>query len=344
MIVYLLTFCRAAVTMLFAYSFATKVGELPQFAQTISNFKLLPKHWSQRIARFFLTVELAIVMLLVIGGSLMPLAFGLALLLLVVFTIALISVLARHIQTACNCFGSSQKSVTYADVWRNVGLSSVIAVGWWTALQPQDGGIASQNWGISWGNLMGEGNSLNIILIVNSILIWLVLLFIILFMFVLAKRIRQLGKKPLKEHLLQEAMQRQGEIAPSFEAENMAGELVTLDTFKGTPVAFIFLSPSCPPCVEKIPDLNSYYSQGKANGMEMVIVNVDEHISAEAFARQHGVQPPVLWAPQVSNPFAHNYDADATPAFCLVDAAQRIQASGFLDSRYWTEQLTLMKS
>lgn len=296
------------------------------------------------MALFFLSGEFAVVVLLFMGGQLLPLAFGLALLLLAAFTVALVSVLVRHIQTTCNCFGNSQKPVTYSDVWRNVGLSSVIAVGWWAALRPQVGGSGSQSWGISWIdlNLMGERNVLDTMLLISSILIWFVLLFIILFMFVLAKRIRQLGKKPLKEHVLQEATQRRGEIAPPFEAKNMAGELVTLDTFKDTPVAFIFLSPSCPPCVEKIPELNDYYPQAQAEGLEMVIVNVGHHMDSISFAAQYDIQLPVLSAPQVSNPFAHNYSADSTPSFCLVDTAQRIKACGYLDSRYLSDQLALM--
>jgi hypothetical protein len=67
----------------------------------------------------------------------------------------------------------------------------------------------------------------------------------------------------------------------------------------------------CKPCVEMIPAPNEYYRRGTANGMEMVIVNVDRHIAPEAFAQQHGVQLPILWAPQISNLFAHDYGANS---------------------------------
>ncbi|VAW31414.1 hypothetical protein MNBD_CHLOROFLEXI01-448, partial [hydrothermal vent metagenome] len=81
MIVYLVTFCRVTVGMLFAYSFVSKVGKLPQFAQTITNFKLLPERWSQPMALLFLMGELTVVVLALIGGQWLSVAFGLAILL-----------------------------------------------------------------------------------------------------------------------------------------------------------------------------------------------------------------------------------------------------------------------
>ncbi|MFO7537379.1 MAG: redoxin domain-containing protein [Chloroflexota bacterium] len=162
------------------------------------------------------------------------------------------------------------------------------------------------------------------------------------FMLLLAKRFRELDRGSPKEHLLKAAVSRRG--WPPFTAQNINDETVILDNFKGTDVAFLFLSPSCKPCVKKIPVLNDYYHQGTANGMEMVIVNVDSHISLETFAQQHEVQLPILWAPQISNPFGHDYDAYSVSSLCLVDANQKIRVSGSLDSRDWQDQLALMWS
>jgi peroxiredoxin len=343
---YLLAFCRITIGLTFAYSFLMKVRDVNQFAQTIANFRLVPLRWGRPLALLFLSGEVAVVILLLLGGVWLPLAFTLVLILLAAFTIALVAVLVRNIQTTCHCFGRSDKPVTSADVWRNGGLVLLAAGGWW--LVPQVGeGWTVQNWLVSLGEGLGSvaaDDRLLAVLTISAILTWLTLLLIVFFLLLLAKRLRQMNQRSPKEAILEEAHSHRGQSAPPFEAQDMAGETVTLDTFEGKDVAFIFLSPSCAPCVERLPELNSYYSQGQANGMEMVIVNVDEHISAEAFVRQHGVQPPVLWAPQVSNPFAHDYDADSTPSFCLVDATQRIRASGFLDSHYWAEQLALMKS
>jgi peroxiredoxin len=343
---YLLVFSRIALGLLFAYSFVAKARDVAQFAGSIGRFELLPQRWTKPSARLFLGSEAAVVVLLILGGRLLPLAFALAGLLLLLFTLALLSALRRGIKTSCYCFGATDKPLTYYDVGRNAGFIACSLLGWWSAPQVA-GSPAAQNWlALAWQGLVtvGSGDGLVTLLTINALLTWFILLPTAFFMLLLAKRFRQLDQGDPKELLLQEAGSRRGQPAPPFEAQNIGGETVTLDSFKGTDVAFIFLSPSCKPCVEKIPALNDYYRRGAANGMEMVIVNVDHHIAPKAFAQQHGVQLPILWAPQISNPFAHDYDAYSVPSFCLVDANQKIRAAGRLDSHYWQEQLALMWS
>jgi hypothetical protein len=130
---YLLAFCRLSIGFLFLYSFLAKVRDIDRFAQTIAHFKLVPLWWSRPLALLFLSGEAAVVILMIMGGSLLPLGFGLTLLLLLAFTVALMSVLARRIPTTCNCFGSDRKPVTHAEVWRNAGLLLLSTIGLWAA-------------------------------------------------------------------------------------------------------------------------------------------------------------------------------------------------------------------
>jgi len=180
-------------------------------------------------------------------------------------------------------------------------------------------------------------------LLISAIATWGVLIFNILLLMGLIKRVNQLGGQPSKEFLLEEAKRHRGEIAPPFTAKTPSGETVTLDSFVGQDVAFLFLSPTCQPCVEKIPMLNSHYPQAKAAGIEMVVVNVDPHISGEQFINDHNIEIPVITAPQMSNPFASRYYAVSTPAFCLVDATGKIRASGMISATYWRAQLALLR-
>lgn len=130
---YLLAFCRIAIGITFACSFLAKVRDVGQFAQTITNFKLLPSRWSRPMALLFLMGELAVVVLALMGRSFLAGAFGLALLLLVAFTADLASILARNIHTVYNCFGSSERLIAYADLWRNAGFVLVAAAATGTA-------------------------------------------------------------------------------------------------------------------------------------------------------------------------------------------------------------------
>ncbi|MCP5100676.1 MAG: DoxX family membrane protein [Chloroflexi bacterium] len=127
---YILTFCRIVTGLVFAASFWGKAQNMNQFVQTITNFKLLPSRYSQPLMLLFLLGELTVVSLILVGETLLPIAFGLATILLAAFTVALISVLRRNIQTACNCFGSSSKtSISHHDVWCNLGLLLIAATG-----------------------------------------------------------------------------------------------------------------------------------------------------------------------------------------------------------------------
>jgi hypothetical protein len=52
-----------------------------------------------------------------------------AILLLVTFCFALLTVLIRSLQVPCNCFGSSQRPASLADIWRNIVFLACAFVG-----------------------------------------------------------------------------------------------------------------------------------------------------------------------------------------------------------------------
>ncbi|MCL4869806.1 MAG: hypothetical protein KJ063_12635 [Anaerolineae bacterium] len=135
MLPYLLTFSRVALGLLFAYAFLAKVRDVAQFAAAVGRFELLPRRWVKTAALLFLAGELAVILLLLTGGSWLPLAFALAALLLLLFTLALLSALRRNIQTSCSCFGTSDKPLTYYDIWRNAGFMACSLLGWWLAAE-----------------------------------------------------------------------------------------------------------------------------------------------------------------------------------------------------------------
>jgi hypothetical protein len=108
-----------------------KVQNVGQFSQTIADFQFLPRPWSTKLAYLFLMGEFATVVFLLMGKHLLSFAFGLALLLLISFTIALLSALRRKIQTKCNCFGNNENSLGFANIWRNMGLIIVSGIGLW---------------------------------------------------------------------------------------------------------------------------------------------------------------------------------------------------------------------
>lgn len=130
---YLLAFCRSVIALVFAYSFIGKVSNPSAFERTINSFGMIPKRFSKSAALLFLCCEIAVFILVVapIGSSILQtVGFGLAALFLLLFSATLASALARSIRTTCNCFGSSEKPVSWYDVWRNVGFILCAAAGW----------------------------------------------------------------------------------------------------------------------------------------------------------------------------------------------------------------------
>jgi uncharacterized membrane protein YphA (DoxX/SURF4 family) len=126
---YLLTFSRLATAFIFALSAINKLRDFPAFTQAVANFQILPDRWVRPAAIFLVAAELAIVSLLLLGGPFLLPGFFLAVVILVVFTTALISVLARKLATSCHCFGASAKPVTAYHLWRNTGFIALALLG-----------------------------------------------------------------------------------------------------------------------------------------------------------------------------------------------------------------------
>lgn len=115
-----LLFCRLTVAFLFVFSSYRKILALQDFAVTIGDFNLLPRRWSKTVAWLFLGAEMAIALFVILGGYLLAIGFSLAIVLLTVFSLALITALKRHISMSCTCFGRTERPISRYDVARNM--------------------------------------------------------------------------------------------------------------------------------------------------------------------------------------------------------------------------------
>ena len=116
---FLLAFCQVVVGCVFAVSSFAKIKDFSPYLTAVAAFRLVPTPFVRVSALFFLVCEILVVILLFIWPII---AFSLAVILLLLFSVALTTVLLRGIQTTCNCFGSSSHSVSYTDLIRNIGL------------------------------------------------------------------------------------------------------------------------------------------------------------------------------------------------------------------------------
>ena len=169
------------------------------------------------------------------------------------------------------------------------------------------------------------------ILVVSSVLLWVAVLFNLLLTIAIIRRgsARQSGSDMANVPTLEIGSQ-----APDFTAQTLGGKTVTQADYAGKPVVFVFISPTCRPCVEKLPALHDIGQKARQVGIELILVNTADNAQIEAFVREHHITLSVLIAPRESNPFMEDYQAAGTPFFCVVDGQQKVQSTGFFDSKW----------
>lgn len=140
--IYLAVGCRVLLGAVFVASAASKLrtrGAFAAFVRSVDGFGLVPAARVRATAVAVVTAEAVIPVLLAVpvtgaGG------FGLALVLLGVFTGAVTLALRRGVRAPCRCFGVSDTPAGARQVVRNLLLGTVAAAGLAGALSGTSGG------------------------------------------------------------------------------------------------------------------------------------------------------------------------------------------------------------
>lgn len=110
---------------------------------------------------------------------------------------------------------------------------------------------------------------------------------------ILSKENSRPGQKKQAEHTVEEEQQErpkiglnQGELAPDFTLLTTEGEGLTLSDYQGKRVIMNFWATWCPPCIAEMPHLQSFYSDHKDEGLEVIAINL-----TESEAKKEGVYP-----------------------------------------------------
>ena len=164
-------------------------------------------------------------------------------------------------------------------------------------------------------------------LVVSSILLWIVVLCNIVLTLAL---VRRLNATPRHNSLSLE-MPKAGQPAPDFRAQTVSGETVTLSTFAGHKMVFIFISTNCAPCRQLLSRLELFKPRAAQTGVELVLVSADEMEETRAFVERLHAGLPVLVAPRNTNPLFDDYKATLTPSYCLVNEQGVVRSAGLLN-------------
>lgn len=132
---YTLAFCQIVTGLLFLTTSINKLRDIHGFVDTIHRFRLIDSKLDRPLAYAFLIGELLVVAFMLAGGYALGWGFLLAASLLILFSIALSSVMLRRIQTSCNCSGSAQKQVTRYNVIRSALFTTCAIMGFLLSYQ-----------------------------------------------------------------------------------------------------------------------------------------------------------------------------------------------------------------
>jgi signal peptidase I len=118
-----------------------------------------------------------------------------------------------------------------------------------------------------------------------------------------------------------------GQDAPPFEAQTLSGETVTLATYKGRAVVFLFITPRA------IPTYAFLAPKAAQAGAALVFVSTAEPKVTCALMGQLNINLPILIAPRTSNPFLQDYHFSITPAYCFINEHGKVESAGYPDMR-----------
>jgi peroxiredoxin len=170
-----------------------------------------------------------------------------------------------------------------------------------------------------------EETHMNQLSIINSVLLWVVVLFNLILTFALMRKLAlSSNSRPAEPAGLDTGVQ-----APGFTARTLQDQPVTLDTFAGHPTAFLIVMPNCQPCRESLPKYEALYPQAKRSGSELVLVSTGDPEATHALVDEFNLTMPVIVAPTPDNPFNKDYKIRGTPSYCIVSSTGEVKSSGY---------------
>lgn len=122
-----------------------------------------------------------------------------------------------------------------------------------------------------------------------------------------------------------------GQDAPHFTAQTLNGETVTLTSYSGRAVVFLFFAPSYH-CRQALSTCAILAPKVEAGGVSIVCVSSTGLEPTRPFVKELHLSLPVLVAPRARNPFLLDYNIAGTPAYCFINEQGKVQLAGSLSS------------
>jgi len=101
------------------------------------------------------------------------------------------------------------------------------------------------------------------------------------------------------------------EARPAFSLPDLQGKQHSISEWDGKLIVLNFWASWCPPCVREIPMFIKLQKKYEGQGLQFVGVAVDRHDAAEAFAKEKGINYPILQGMQSAMEVGDLYGNDA---------------------------------
>lgn len=161
-------------------------------------------------------------------------------------------------------------------------------------------------------------------LLVNSILVWIVVLANLVLTLALVRRVNAI---PATLTEIDSGLPI-GTPAPDFSLQTLAGQTVTLANFTSRPTTFVFVAPHCQPCHELLPSLKTVAQDARAAGTPLVLVSDGGKSETEEMMQALEGQVEVLLAPRFESTLFTDYHINMTPSYCSLDEKGVITGTG----------------
>ena len=123
-----------------------------------------------------------------------------------------------------------------------------------------------------------------------------------------------------------------GEVAPDFVLPSVKDDkAVKLSDFRGKVVYLDFWASWCKPCIQSFPALNKIYNKYKAEGFEILAVNLDQKkLNAASFLDEHQVDYVNVYDPKMTT--GKLYNVNIMPVGYLIDRQGKVRVihKGFI--------------
>ncbi len=307
---------RVVLAGVFVVAGLAKLADLPGSRRALREFGV-PALFAPLLGSLLPVGELAVAVALIIRGSARWGAVA-ALLLLVMFAVAIGAAMVRGRQPDCHCFGQLHSAPAgWRTLLRNGMLAAVagfVAIAGWTDAGASATGSLAR---LSALALAGLGVGL-LVVVSQAVFSWLLLRQNGRLMARLDAVEARLGNEPAAAPRGLSA----GSLAPSFAVPSVDAGTVALEHLLGygRAVALVFSDPGCGPCTALMPKIGEW-QRHHGNRITVAVVSRGSSDAHRAIVSEHRIRHVGL---QLDREVAEAYAVPGTPAAVLIDPDGRI--------------------